>query len=194
MPRLRSAVPCLSLALAVLATVAPRIAAQEAATTDEEKVAQALAAAPPDVADGARVLDFPAEPGADFRVLREGANGWTCLPDPPGDANFEPMCNTSAWMKWLEAFMAGESPSPETMGLSYMLTSKWAVSNTNPAATSPEEGEDWHEGGAHLMVVVPDPAMLADFPDDPHAGGAYVMWKGTPYVHLMIPTPEEGGG
>jgi hypothetical protein len=37
------------------------------------------------------------------------------------------------------------------------------------------------------MVLVPDPARLEGIPTDPNSGGAYVMWKGTPYAHIMIP-------
>ncbi len=44
----------------------------------------------------------------------------------------------------------------------------------------------------------------AYFSTDPHNGGPYVMWKGTPYAHLMVPIgsrelktedkPEAGEG
>jgi hypothetical protein len=36
------------------------------------------------------------------------------------------------------------------------------------------------------MILVPDESMLADLPDDPDVG-PYVMWKGTPYAHIMVP-------
>jgi hypothetical protein len=29
--------------------------------------------------------------------------------------------------------------------------------------------------------------MLDAFPTDPKSGGPWVMWKGTPYAHLMVP-------
>ena len=29
--------------------------------------------------------------------------------------------------------------------------------------------------------------LLEAFPTDPDNGGPYVMWKGTPYAHLMVP-------
>jgi len=37
------------------------------------------------------------------------------------------------------------------------------------------------------MIAVPDPKQLDAFPSDPHAGGPWVMWKGTKYAHLMVP-------
>ncbi len=159
-----------------------------AQSSDEAKIRDALAAAPPGVAEHATVMDWPAEEGADFRVLREGTNGWTCLPDPPGDDhNFEPMCNDAAWMKWVKAMLAGEEPSVDEVGLSYMLNAEYAVSNTDPAATEATADNEWVEGGAHMMMIVPDPAMLEHYPDDPSAEHPYVMWKGTPLVHVMIP-------
>jgi len=32
---------------------------------------------------------------------------------------------------------------------------------------------------------------LEGLTDDPYAGGPYVMWKDTPYAHIMIPLAEE---
>jgi hypothetical protein len=29
--------------------------------------------------------------------------------------------------------------------------------------------------------------MLDTFPTDPHSGGAWIMWKGTKYAHVMVP-------
>ncbi len=41
------------------------------------------------------------------------------------------------------------------------------------------------------MILVPDPAMLEGISTDPDNGGPYVMWKGTPYAHIMIPVGER---
>jgi len=158
--------------------------------SDQEKIEEALAAAPPGLAEGAAVMDWPAEEGGDFTLLREGSNGWTCLPDPPGDENFEPMCNDDTWMAWVRAMVAGQAPEIDEVGLSYMLSAKWAVSNIDPEATEPTPDNEWVEGGPHMMMIVPDPAMLAHYPDEPSPTRPYVMWKGTPYVHVMIPLEE----
>jgi hypothetical protein len=40
------------------------------------------------------------------------------------------------------------------------------------------------------MVILPDPALNA-LPTDPNRGGAYVMWKGTPYADIMAPLGER---
>jgi hypothetical protein len=41
------------------------------------------------------------------------------------------------------------------------------------------------------MIIVPDPALLESLPADPNHGGAYVMWRGTPYVHIMVPVGQR---
>lgn len=37
------------------------------------------------------------------------------------------------------------------------------------------------------MILTPDTKQLDELPTDPHSGGAWVMWKGTPYAHIMVP-------
>jgi hypothetical protein len=61
-----------------------------------------MSAAPSDVSGTAKIVDI------DGTVLREGANGWTCIPGIPlipGDEH--PMCNDATRMKWLDAAKAG---------------------------------------------------------------------------------------
>jgi hypothetical protein len=66
-----------------------------------------------------------------------------------------------------------------------MLAGDSGASNSDPYATEPTD--DWVVGGPHLMIIVPDPSMLEGIPTDPENGGPWVMWKGTPYVHIMVP-------
>lgn len=159
--------------------------------SDEDKIADASRAAPQELVAGATFLDWPEQSGGEFRILREGTNGWYCLPDFPDDSNYAPECFDEEWLSFLKAYITGEVPSTKRIGLSYMLNAHWAVSNTDRTATAPTADNQWHEGGSHLMLVVPDPAMLDWFPTEPTPrGGAYVMFAGTPYAHLMIPIPE----
>jgi hypothetical protein len=58
--------------------------------SDAEKIASAMGAGPKFVTQSATVLDWPSSPGGDFRVLRPGTNGWTCLPGFPQAAHDEP--------------------------------------------------------------------------------------------------------
>lgn len=58
--------------------------------SDAEKIASALQAGPKFVTRNATVLDWPTLPGSEYRVLRAGTNGWTCLPGLPRTPHDEP--------------------------------------------------------------------------------------------------------
>lgn len=92
----------------------------------------------------------------------------------------------------MKAAGAGADFSTDRIGISYMLQGDMNVSNSNPAATDPNNGDVWVQEGPHIMVVVPR-EMLKGMSDDPYNGGPYVMWKDTPYAHIMVPvvlTPQ----
>src|SRR5215510_3861149 len=58
-----------------------------AAHSDEWKIANALSAGPASITEHAAVVDQPVNPNdgiSNGRVLRQGSNGWTCMPDVPG--------------------------------------------------------------------------------------------------------------
>ena len=76
----------------------------------------------------------------------------------------------------------------DRIGFSYMLMGDNGTSNIAPGATQPTPDNEWVAGGPHLMIVVPDEKMLEGLPTDPESGGPYIMWKGTPAVHIMVPT------
>lgn len=62
-------------------------------------------------------------------------------------------------------------------------------SNTDPYAQGPTPDNEWMERvPPHLMIIVPDPEMYEDLPTDPENGGPWVMWRRTPYAHIMVPT------
>lgn len=154
----------------------------DAGESNEVKIARAVSAAPADISDHARVVDM------DGTLLRDGSNGWTCIPGIPlipGDDH--PMCNDSTWMAWLKAAANGDTFTTEIIGVSYMLQGDALVNNADPAATDPSIGKMWVEEGPHLMMLFPDTSMIKDLPRDPYAGGAYVMWDNTPLVHVMVP-------
>jgi hypothetical protein len=60
------------------------------------------------------------------------------------------------------------------------------VSNSTPYHPDPKSADDYVETGPHLMVIVPK-ELLEGITTDPTTGGPYVMWKDTPYAHIMIP-------
>lgn len=97
------------------------------------------------------------------------------------------MCVDGEFMEWAQAYMTRGTPAASGIGLAYMLAGDAGASNTDPFATGPSPDNDWVETGPHVMLTVPDPALLDAIPADPSTGGPYVMWKGTPYAHVMMP-------
>lgn len=161
-----------------------------AAAAAQDPIAVAMSGAPAAIGRDATIMRMTADGG--LEELRAGTNGWLCIPDDnpaaPGNA---PMCMDEHWQVWMAAFMAGETPSITGIGTSYMLQGGYFASNSDPSIQTPAEGDDWLFDGPHLMMVVPDPAMLEGYPTEHGTGGPYVMWAGTPYAHLMIPTGER---
>ena len=79
----------------------------------------------------------------------------------------------------------------DKVGIAYMLAGDTGASNIDPYAEKRTPDNQWIVEGPHVMVIVPDPATLDALPTDPAGGGAYVMWKGTPYAHVMVPVGER---
>ena len=126
------------------------------------------------------------------KVLRKGSNGWTCLPDRDTPGN-DPWCVNGAWMNFLKAYKSKTKPSYTQVGVAYMLQGDTPVSNSDPYATKPITEEDWVTGlGGHLMIIIPDIKSISSYPTDWKQGGPWIMWKGTPYEHLMIPLDKVG--
>ena len=80
-----------TLALAALAVSASwSCAASSQVENPEEQIAQALAAAPEDKAEGARILGYAAD-GAVVE-LRAGSNDFVCLASNPANESFSSSC------------------------------------------------------------------------------------------------------
>lgn len=155
------------------------------AADDRALVANALSAAPASIAAIASVQT------PDGRVLRQGTSDWVCMPDMPDVPNNTPMCLDAPWRTMIDAWMHKRAPVITKMGFGYMLQGDLPVSNTEPFATGPTSTNDWiQDGSPHIMVLVPDPKLLDSLPTDPNNGGPFVMWKGTPYAHVMIPASQ----
>jgi len=73
----------------------------------------------------------------------------------------------------------------ESFGTSYMLVGDIAVDNDDPSNLDKSKGT-WVAEGPHLMLLMPE-SLMSDLPTDPYAGGPYVMWKGSEFVHVMVP-------
>jgi len=157
------------------------------APTDAQLIASAMRAAPLSVARGATIVTMGDD--GKMRTLREGKNGFTCMPDYPPTPGPDPMCMDKNAMDWANAWMTKAAPPAGKIGLMYMLEGGTDASNTDPYATKPTATNHWIKTGPHVMIVGADPSFYDMYPKsaDPDTSAPYVMWPGTPYQHLMAP-------
>ena len=161
------------------------------ATTDHsDPIASAMSAAPAAVGRNATIVAM-ADDGS-MKTLREGSNGWTCMPDSPTTPGPDPMCMDANAAKWAAAWMGKKDPPANTVGVMYMLEGGTDASNSDPYATAPTAENDWINTGPHIMIVG-SKEILAGYPSGakPDTASPYVMWSGTPYAHLMVPTGSK---
>ena len=172
--------------ISILSSTAAQAVEKKPGKTDAAKIANAMTAAPKAVSRNASVVEMN-EDGS-MKVLRNGSGKWTCVPDDPSTPGNDPMCLDPNAMDWLHALMTKSDP-PDKIGFIYMLQGGWDFSNTDPFATKLEGGKATITG-PHVMVVGPRIKSVPGY--DRTGEGAntaipYVMWKDTPYEHLMIP-------
>jgi hypothetical protein len=187
MTRISLAALAAALSLIALQASAAEKAKPAAAPADAKLIDSAMHAAPAKVAHDATIVAMDDKGG--MRTLREGKNGFTCMPDNPTTPGPDPMCMDAAAMDWAKAWMGKQAPATGKVGFMYMLAGGTDASNTDPYATAPTKENHWVETGPHVMIVGADEAFYAMYPKDPSPDTAvpYVMWAGTPYQHLMVP-------
>ena len=171
--------------LIIAMATALALPAPASAQDTQALIENALSAAPPAAAANATVMNMKGE------VLRQGNGDYTCFPFEGPDTGTNAMCLDGEWMRWADAWMNKKDFKAEKFGLAYMLAGDaptGGASNIDPFATAATADNQWVIEGPHVMIIVPDPALLEGVATDPNAGGPYVMWKGTPYAHIMMPT------
>ena len=155
--------------------------------SDAEKIASALQAGPKFVTQNATVLDYPTSPSSEFRVLRAGTNGWTCLPGFPGTTHDEPGCFDQVFLQFFKDSMAGRTPNVKSVGISYMYGGKF-VPNKSHAMGS---GSEFHVG-PHIMIIGLDQKTMQTLNQDGSNGEPYVNHlPGHPELFLVIPIRES---
>ena len=155
------------------------------------KIADAMHAGPVAIAQKATILDYQQDAAGKFVVLRAGSNSWSCFPDTPGTPSDDPMCVDQSWMTWMYGLMANKAPTITEPGVAYMLQGGTDASNTDPMATKPAAGQDWLTSPPHIMILLPEKLDPSVIPTDPHNGGPWIMWAGTPFEHIMVPVSPD---
>ena len=160
---------------------------QAGAQDKQALIREALSAAPPAMAKTAIVKNW------DGTVLKPGTGAYTCYPTPDSmkKRGKMSMCLDKTWQAWRDAWLNKKPFKANEVGIAYMLGGDVGSSNTDPYANAPTSNNQWVEPGPHLMVIVPNRADLEGVSTDPYGGGPFVMWKGTPYVHIMVPVGKR---
>jgi hypothetical protein len=153
----------------------------KADNTTQEKIARAMSAGPDNISKAARIIDKDAQ--GNKIVLREGSNGFTCMPGNPNVVGDPPMCADAASMQWASDFSAHKpKPTNSVPGITYMLAGATQRSDSDPYdTTSPPITV-----GPHWMIMWPFNPTATGLPIKHRDTGAYIMWAGSPYAHVHV--------
>src|SRR6266568_490778 len=155
--------------------------------SDAQLMKLAASAGPADVTKDATYTAM----GEDMKMrqLKAGTNGWMCMA-MTGMGPIDVMCLDKEWQAWADGWLNKKPPVVKNVGVAYMLAGDHGASNTDPYAEKPTADNAWIVSPPHIMVLSPDTKLLDALPTDPANGGPWVMWKGTPYAHIMVPVKE----
>ena len=176
--------PWIVIALTIAAAVASAQTSSSPSATDKNKIADALRAGPSFVTKEATIVDWPTTPNGDYRVLREGRNGWTCLPGRPNRAHDEPGCFDDVFLQFIKDSYSGRTPRVERVGISYMYVGAWV-----PHQANVDEPPDHHfHVGPHIMIVTPKQEDVRAFSRNAASGNPYINHlPGRNEMFLVIP-------
>lgn len=151
----------------------------------DQLIKLALSAAPWHVAKDATVM----VPGPDGKLVeaKKGTNGFTCIPDIDGMPKPDPMCGDAASMQWANDLMSGApKPTNTAPGIAYMAKGGWHFEKDGKILMKNEDGAKAVSEPPHWMVFWPVESKTSGLPSMPNPFGAYIMFEGTPYAHVMI--------
>ena len=145
------------------------------------EIARAMSAGPPEVAKAARIVGTDAQ--GKMVILREGNNGFICMPGNPKVVGEPPMCVDAASMQWFADAKAHKpKPTNTVPGITYMLAGASQRSDSDPNDTTSTP----IDVGPHWMIMWPFDPKTTGLPTTHRRTGAYIMWAGSPYAHLHI--------
>lgn len=187
-----------SLGLTVLAVSASWSCASPQVANPEEQIAQALAAAPEDKAEEARVLGYATD--GSVAELRPGSNDFICLASNPASERFSSSCYHASLEPYFargreltaegvsgedryrirfEEMEAGTLPTPVMSATQYVFDGTWDAETQ--AAT----------GAVRWVIYVPGATPESTgLSVMPQMGGPWIMDPGTPGAHIMIVPPS----
>ena len=124
--------------------------------------------------------------GKAVHIVHQGTNGFTCSLIP--DGSDAPVCADAQGWQWIvDAFTGKPKPTNTAAGIAYMAAGGTHYETPDgqtvmaPGANTKNVPEPPH----WMVLAAVDPAT-SGLPTKANPGGAYVMFAGTPYAHLMI--------
>jgi len=180
-------VAAIALVLVLGTRLGSRADGVETGETREAKIKRAMSAGPPEIARSAKIIDRDTQ--GHTVVLREGSNGFTCMPGNPNVIGDPPMCADGPSMQWAADFAAHKAKPTNTVpGITYMLAGATQRSDSDPY----DRTSSAITVGPHWMIMWPFDAKATGLPTTHRSTGAYIMWSGTPWAHLHVMGRPEG--
>jgi hypothetical protein len=140
-----------------------------------------MSAGPTEVAKAPRIVDTDAK--GKMIVLREGNNGFTCMPGNLKVVGEPPMCVDAPSMQWFADARAHKpKPTNTVHGITYMLAGATQRSDSDPHDMTSMP----IEVGPHWMIMWPFDPKSTGLATTHRPTGAYIMWAGSPYAHVHI--------
>jgi hypothetical protein len=172
--------------LGVLAVSAGALAQTAAPSTDP-----ALAAAPPQMREGATIIKWKAD--YTYETVKKGTNRLVCYDrsGEPGRQPFAVQCTSIANLD-----RVAQNRKFEAMTDKAARQAAIDAAEANGTRVKPEfgsvfymmNGPDQEHARGHMTIAVPGAtAQSIGLPDNPKQGGAWVMNAGTTTAHIMTP-------
>ena len=151
----------------------------------DEQVKLAESAAPPRISQDATITIF----GQDGKLVevRKGTNGFTCLPTIEQGPKPDPVCVDQAALQFLQDFFQGKpKPTMSVPGIGYMARGGFHWEKDGNVVMGKEDGAKLIEEPPHWMIMWPFDAATSKLPTKPNPAGAWIMFEGSPWAHLMV--------
>jgi hypothetical protein len=150
--------------------------------TDKQLIASAMSAAPAKVAKGATIVAMEAD--GKMRTLRQGTNGFSCMPDNPATPGPDPMCMDKNAMEWVHAWIAHTNFQGKSVLCTCRGGTDAALTRTRPSLMPRIIGSR----PGRTMIVGADASFYDMYPKsaDPDTSVPYA-WAGSSHQHPMAP-------
>ena len=161
------------------------------AQTPDDSINRALAAAPPQMKDGATVIKW--KPDYTYETLRKGTNRLVCYDrsGEPGRQPFAVQCTSIANLDRVAQNRKFEAIADKAARQAAIDAAEKDGTRVKPEYGSVfymMNGPDQEHARGHMTVALPGAtSQSTGLPDNPKQGGAWIMNAGTTTAHLMTP-------